>query len=82
MFEDVSPICTADTCTDEGFEYLEPELSQFEDIPSQLSKWLVSQNGLKIDDKPLSNRDMLKTTFNLLHRKQKTSFNLEHVPIA
>ena len=59
MFEDVSPICIAETCTDEGFEYLEPELSQFEDIPSQLSKWLVSQNGLKIDDKPLSNCDML-----------------------
>jgi hypothetical protein len=83
VFEDVSPFCTAENWfTDESLEYLEPELSKFEDILSQLSKWLVSQNGLRIDGEPLSNRDMLKAAFDLLHHKHKTSFYLEHAPVG
>lgn len=46
---------------------LKPSTCIWEDLPKDLSNWLQSQDGLKIDDLVLSTRRDLEDAFSLLH---------------
>lgn len=70
---------SGDLCTsqyldteDGGLERLGAELSRWEDVPRPLVSWLQAQNGLKINGKTITNREMLETAFRLLHYSDKS----------
>lgn len=46
-------------------------LSTWEDIPTDLSDWLQSQDGLKIDGSPLSTRQQLEEAFRFFQCQEK-----------
>jgi len=59
---------------EEGDDYVEAEMLDFANIPTTLRLWLRSQDGLKIHDVSLTNRETLESAFILLDRGRTLPF--------
>jgi len=46
------------------------DLSEWDELPEQLSQWIQAQDGLKIDRKSISSTEDVIRAYNLLHRKR------------
>jgi hypothetical protein len=49
------------------------EISEWKQLPRSLTQWIQAQDGLKIDNSPISNQEALINAYHLAHGKNDKS---------
>jgi hypothetical protein len=57
------------------------EIPEWKQLPRSLTQWMQAQDGLKIDNSPISNQEALINAYHLVHGKNDTN-NLSAIQIA